>query len=202
METLYLLGSMLYLLELYYNMWLPQLGGEKVLGIQLKEKLVDALFMAAKKEPQRTSRYPPQALYPVLISGLVMCMKDDVLRFPSLRCLSLYQIGMLAFSELRTCRPSQRLLEGIDILLTSLQVGLPPLPYLEEVYLRCIPCQHTVCRQKCFYGSSGHAESPCGGGPPNTRALSLYARPGDRGHLLCHCHLYDRGGGTAGVMGG
>lgn len=39
------------------------------------------------------------------------------------RCLALYQIGMLAFSELRLSHPSRRLPEVIDILLASLQVG-------------------------------------------------------------------------------
>ena len=59
-ETLCLLGSTPYLLDLYSDMPLPQPGaaGEEgtVTGSQLKEKLVDTLFMAARKEPLRYSR--------------------------------------------------------------------------------------------------------------------------------------------------
>lgn len=63
METLYLLGSMLYLLELYSDVLLPQLKegeeevGEGVLGSRLKEKLVDTVFKAGRKEPLRQSRW-------------------------------------------------------------------------------------------------------------------------------------------------
>ena len=45
------------------------------------------------------------------------------LLFPP-RCLALYQIGMLAFSELRKGTPSMRLPEGVDIILSSLHVGV------------------------------------------------------------------------------
>ncbi len=63
METLYLLGSMLYLLELYSGVLLPQLKegeeegvGGRVSASQLKEKLVDTLLRAGRKEPLRQSR--------------------------------------------------------------------------------------------------------------------------------------------------
>ena len=68
LETLYLFGSMIYLLELYSNVLLPQLGtgegqGNGVLGSQLKEKLVETLFKAARKEPLRQSRYACVCVY-------------------------------------------------------------------------------------------------------------------------------------------
>jgi len=92
-EAMFLLGSMLYLPDLYPSVLLPGVGeGDVVMGAQLKEKLVDTLFHAARKEPTRISR-----------------------------CLALYQVGMLAFSELRKGTPSMRLPEGVDILLASLQ---------------------------------------------------------------------------------
>ena len=59
-ETLCLLGSTPYLLDLYSDMPLPRPGaGEEglVTGTQLKEKFIDILFMAARKEPLRSSRY-------------------------------------------------------------------------------------------------------------------------------------------------
>ena len=67
-ECLVLLGSMLCLPELYGSVVLPVVdggeggeGGEGgrsgVVGLDLKEKLIDILFHAAKKEPTRISRY-------------------------------------------------------------------------------------------------------------------------------------------------
>ena len=64
-----------------------------VRGAELREKIIDILFESAKKEPMR------------------IC-----------RCVALYQLGMLIYSELKSGRPSRRLPEGIEILLASLQV--------------------------------------------------------------------------------
>ena len=115
-EALHLLGSMLFLPELYSDDFVPNLssstsgvGGEVgganvgvattrssskgVRGKELREKIIDILFESAKKEPMR------------------IC-----------RCAALYQLGMLIYSELTSGRPSSRLPEGIEILLASLQV--------------------------------------------------------------------------------
>ena len=63
-ETLCLLGSTPYLLDLYSDMLLPRPGEGGaareeglVTGSQLKEKFINVLFMAARKEPLRYSRY-------------------------------------------------------------------------------------------------------------------------------------------------
>ena len=114
-EALHLLGSMLFLPELYSNASIPDLSvalcktriGErgamggvssvglavKTIGVELREKIIGILFESAKKEPMRIGR-----------------------------CVALYQLGMLAYSELKSGRPSNRLPEGIEILLASLQV--------------------------------------------------------------------------------
>lgn len=64
-----------------------------VRGAELRNQIIDILFESAKKEPMRIGR-----------------------------CAALYQLGMLAYSELKSGRPSNRLPEGIEILLASLQV--------------------------------------------------------------------------------
>ena len=97
-EALILLGSLLYLPDLYSDVVLPTLddqeaAGPGVKGEELKEKLVDILFHAAVKEPTRISR-----------------------------CIALYQIGILAYSELCSGHLCRRLPDGIDILLANLQV--------------------------------------------------------------------------------
>lgn len=117
-EALHLLGSMLFLPELYSNASVPDLsaalceiegrgggvmGGASSVGLagrskgirgaELREKIIGILFESAKKEPMRIGR-----------------------------CAALYQLGMLAYSELKSGRPSNRLPEGIEILLASLQV--------------------------------------------------------------------------------
>ena len=116
-EALHLLGSMLFLPELYSNASIPDLsaalcetrrgGGEVggassvgtagrskgIRGAKLRENIIGILFESAKKEPMRIGR-----------------------------CAALYQLGMLAYSELKSGRPSNRLAEGIEILLASLQV--------------------------------------------------------------------------------
>ena len=119
MEALHLLGSMLFLPELYSDDFVSNLssdsgstsgvGGEVggasvgvatarssskgLRGRELREKIIKILFESAKKEPMR------------------IC-----------RCAALYQLGMLIYSELTSGRPSSRLPEGIEILLASLQV--------------------------------------------------------------------------------
>ena len=115
-EALHLLGSMLFLPEFYSSIPIPDLStalyrnGDKsteevgvavmgmikskgVRGAELREKIIDILFESARREPMR------------------IC-----------RCSALYQVGMLAYSELKSGRPSSRLPEGIEILLASLQV--------------------------------------------------------------------------------
>ena len=120
-ETLHLLGSMLFLPELYsYDlisslMTPSEVDGQSeaeigtgpegsssvvgvatikgVRGIELREQIIGILFESAKREPMR------------------IC-----------RCVLLYQLGMLLYSELNSGRPSRRLPEGIEILLASLQV--------------------------------------------------------------------------------
>ena len=118
-EALHLLGSLLFLPEFYSSVPIPDLStalfenGDKsaaateeggvvdvgvvkskgVRGAELREKIIAILFESAKKEPMR------------------IC-----------RCSALYQVGMLAYSELKAGRPSSRLPEGIEILLASLQV--------------------------------------------------------------------------------
>lgn len=98
-EALYMLGSLLYLPDLYSSHPLPVLvepGSEDKEGLQggeLKERVVDILFVAAKTESSRISR-----------------------------CIALYLVGTLTFSELYSGRPCRRLPDGVDILLASLQV--------------------------------------------------------------------------------
>ena len=100
-EALYMLGSLLYLPDLYSDYPLPVLveegSEEKREGLQggeLKERIVNILFLAATRESSRISR-----------------------------CIALYLVGTLVFSELYLERPSQRLPVGVDILLASLQVS-------------------------------------------------------------------------------
>ena len=119
-EALHLLGSMLFLPELYSNASIPDLSaavcetkkgrgaggalsGASIVGVaskskgirgaELREQIIGILFDSAKKEPMRIGR-----------------------------CAALYQLGMLAFSELKSGRLSNRLPEAIEILLASLQV--------------------------------------------------------------------------------
>ena len=116
-EALHLLGAILFLPEFHSSVPIPDLstalcenGGDKsveevgvsdmgvvktkgVRGAKLREKVIDILFESARREPMR------------------IC-----------RCSALYQVGMLAYSELKSGRPSNRLPEGIEILLASLQV--------------------------------------------------------------------------------
>jgi hypothetical protein len=97
-EALYMLGSLLHLPDLYSSQPLPSLSPadpEQGRGgaAELKEQIVDILFVAAKKECARISR-----------------------------CIALYLVGTLVFSELASERQGQRLPEGVDILLASLQV--------------------------------------------------------------------------------
>lgn len=66
---------------------------------ELKERIVEILFTAAVKETSRISR-----------------------------CIALYLVGMLVFSDLYSGTPCRRLPEGVDILLASLQVGPTPSP--------------------------------------------------------------------------
>jgi len=106
-EALGLLGSLLYLPDLYSSKPLPSLAGVGSEGScgrgmqqyeELKERIVEILFGAARKEGTRFSR-----------------------------CLALYLVGTLVFSELSSNKPSRRLPEGVDILLASLQVQLKSL---------------------------------------------------------------------------
>ena len=60
---------------------------------ELKERIVEILFTAAVKETSRISR-----------------------------CIALYLVGTLVFSDLYNGAPCRRLPEGVDILLASLQV--------------------------------------------------------------------------------
>ena len=118
-EALHLLGSLPFLPEFYSDVPIPDLstalfenrdksaattedGGMVAVGVvktkgvrgaELREKIVAILFESARKEPMRIGR-----------------------------CSALYQVGMLAYSELKSGRPSNRLPEGIEILLASLQV--------------------------------------------------------------------------------
>lgn len=66
---------------------------------QLREQIVEILFAAAKKESSRISR-----------------------------CIALYLVGTMVFSELYSGLPSRRLPEGLDILLASLQASLSSFP--------------------------------------------------------------------------
>lgn len=95
-EALYMLGSLLYLPDLYSDHPLPVLlepGSEDKREGELKEHIVNILFTAAINESSRISR-----------------------------CIALHLVGTLVFSELHCKRPSRRLPEGVDILLASLQV--------------------------------------------------------------------------------
>ena len=116
-EALHLLGSLLFLPEFQSSVPIPDLStalfesGDKsvaeeggvvamgvvkskgVRGVELREKIIAILFESARKEPMR------------------IC-----------RCTALYQVGMLTYSELKSGSPSNRLPEGIEILLASLQV--------------------------------------------------------------------------------
>lgn len=119
-EALHLLGSLLFLPEFYSSVPIPDIstvlvedvdksaasteeeGGVVAVGVvkskgvrgaKLREKVIAVLFESARREPMR------------------IC-----------RCSALYQVGMLAYSELKSGRPSSRLPEGIEILLASLQV--------------------------------------------------------------------------------
>ena len=107
-EALYLLGSLLFLPDLYSSFPLPSpasteettppnaAGAEATppKGGEIKEQIVDILFQAAVTETSRIAR-----------------------------CIALYQVGTLVFSELYSNRPSRRLPEGVDILLASLHVS-------------------------------------------------------------------------------
>lgn len=97
-EALYLLGSLLYLPDLYSSHPLPSLeGGSRgnTEGAEeLEERIVEILFGAARTEKSRISR-----------------------------CVALYLVGTLVFSELYSNRPCRRLPEGVDILLASLEAS-------------------------------------------------------------------------------
>lgn len=67
---------------------------EDVKAVELKEEIILILYRSAKNEPARNTR-----------------------------CLALFQIGLLVFTELRAERHSPRITEGIDILLASLHVN-------------------------------------------------------------------------------
>ncbi len=118
-EALHLLGSLLFLPEFNSSVPIPDLStalfesGDKsatseeeegvvavgvvkskgIRGAEMREKIIAILFESARKEPMR------------------IC-----------RCTALYQVGMLVYSELKSGRPSNRLPEGVEILLASLQV--------------------------------------------------------------------------------
>lgn len=119
-EALHLLGSLLFLPEFHSNVPIPDLsitlfengdksapteeGGVVTMGVvkskgirgaELRDNIIAILFESARKEPMR------------------IC-----------RCSALYQVGMLAYSELKSGWPSNRLPEGIEILLASLQVRI------------------------------------------------------------------------------
>ena len=112
-EALHLIGSMLFLPEFHSSVPIPDLSTEDdgesgedegvvfmgvvksrgIRGAELREMIINMLFESASKEPMRIGR-----------------------------CSALYQVGMLAYSELRSGQPSNRLPEGIEILLASLKV--------------------------------------------------------------------------------
>ena len=102
-EALCLLGSLLFLPDLYSSHYLPAPssisepvasgGSRRLQEGELKERIVEILFRAAVKESSRISR-----------------------------CIALHLVGMLVFAELHSGLPCRRLPEGLDILLQSLQV--------------------------------------------------------------------------------
>lgn len=95
-EALYMLGSVLHLPDLYSSQPLPSPGlASTVRAAELKEHIVEILFTAATRESARISR-----------------------------CIALYLVGTLVYSELYSDKPNQHLPEGVDILLASLQVWL------------------------------------------------------------------------------
>lgn len=103
-EALYLLGSLLYQPDLHSPLQLSspspaQLEGKVLRQGELREQIVEILFAAAKKESSRISR-----------------------------CIALYLVGTMVFSELYSGLPSRRLPEGLDILLASLQASLSSFP--------------------------------------------------------------------------
>ena len=112
-EALHFLGTLLCLPDHYPNV--PVLGEgvemcghdvemcghdvevcerEGVKGVELKEQILSLLYRSAKTEPLRNTR-----------------------------CLAVFQVGLLVFTELRAGRESLRLTEGVDILLASLHVS-------------------------------------------------------------------------------
>ncbi len=95
-EALHFLGTLLCVTDHYPSV--PVLGeGVEVCGcdgVELKERVVRLLYHLAKTEPLRNSR-----------------------------CLAVFQVGLLVFTELRAQRASPSLTEGVDILLASLHVS-------------------------------------------------------------------------------
>ncbi len=98
-EALHFLGTLLCLPDHYPNV--PVLGEgvevcerKDVRGVELKEQILSLLYRSAKTEPLRNTR-----------------------------CLAVFQVGLLVFTELRAGRDSLRLTEGVDILLASLHVS-------------------------------------------------------------------------------
>ncbi len=95
-EALHFLGTLLCVPDRYLSV--PVLGeGVEVCrceGVELKERVVRLLYQLAKTEQVRNTR-----------------------------CLAVFQVGLLVFTELRANRPSPSLTEGVDILLASLHVS-------------------------------------------------------------------------------
>ena len=95
-EALHLLGSLLNLpqLSLTDSALLNSSADSELQAQKLQERVVSIVFKAALKEPARISR-----------------------------CLALYQVGMILFSKLWTNTYFKQFSDGLDILLSSLQVG-------------------------------------------------------------------------------
>ena len=139
-EALYLLGSLLYLPELQSPLPVPCLsmpegGGTRIEGEELKEQVVAILLRSAISEGTRIAR-----------------------------CIALYLVGSLTFSGLYANKPSRRLPDGVDILLASLQVCHAHL-ICRCVIVRAgvrVVCRswscHVCYRYDEFTDPSGHAD--------------------------------------------
>ncbi len=127
------MGSLLYLPALSSSLPLPNPSlsptSKDVLGHEFREQIVDILFSAALSEKTRIAR-----------------------------CISLYLVGTLVYSELHSNKPSRRLPDGVDVLLTSLHVSppppssFPPLIHLwGQPFHYCLPSGTTNCVLPAHY---------------------------------------------------
>lgn len=95
-EAILFLGTLLCVPDRYPKVCVLREGVEvcECEAVELKERMVRLLYHLAKTEQLRNSR-----------------------------CLAVFQVGLLVFTELRSHRVPSNLIEGVDILLASLHVS-------------------------------------------------------------------------------